>query len=470
MTNMETETQERIAVVIEGAVRRICEGIAEAGGRPILVGGFVRDLLLGIESKDLDIEVFGISLDRLEEVLRTFGEVITVGRAFGVLRVKGINVDFGLPRSDSKIAPGHTGFDIECEPDLDFARAARRRDLTINSIGLDPLTGELLDPHGGRRDIATRLLRATDPAHFAEDPLRGLRVAQFIARFEFTPDHELRRLCAALDFSELSAERLFGELRKLLLKGTRPSAGFQFLRETDLLRFFPEAYALVGVPQDAEWHPEGDVWAHTLMVLDEAALLRDGGDDDLALMLAALCHDFGKPETTTTETGRICTPAHDVAGAARTEAFLERLKTAKDLAARVSALVRYHLAPALFVEQGTSAKGYRRLARKLEASNVSCMLLERAARADHLGRRTPDAEARHFPAGDAFLAMAEQAQSVRRAPPDVVMGRHLIARGFTPGPELGRILRLCREIQDETGWADADEILTAAMGKTGLAL
>ena len=205
-----------------------------------------------------------------------------VGRAFGVFRVGGIDADFSLPRRDSKRGPGHRGFDVAPDPSLDFAEAARRRDLTVNSIGIDPLTGDVLDPHGGRRDLTRRVLRATDPARFPEDPLRGLRVAQLAARLDMTPDEALVALCRTLDLSELSGERVFDEFTKLLLRAARPSIGLRVLEDTGQLRFFPELDALRGVPQDPKWHPEGDVWLHTLMVLDVAATLRGanpGGAD-----------------------------------------------------------------------------------------------------------------------------------------------------------------------------------------------
>ncbi|MGH9334486.1 MAG: CCA tRNA nucleotidyltransferase, partial [Vicinamibacteria bacterium] len=213
----------------------MAEVLAREGGRALIVGGFVRDRLLGIESREIDIEVFGLSFAELEGVLSTFGEVIHVGKAFGVFRVKGLGIDFSLPRRDSKIRPGHTGFEVEYDPEMSFAEAARRRDLTINSMGLDPMTLEYLDPHGGRKDLREKRLRATDRNHFPEDPLRGLRVAGFAARFEMAPDEELKKLCSELDLSELSAERVFVELGKLLLRSEKPSIGFELLRETRLL-------------------------------------------------------------------------------------------------------------------------------------------------------------------------------------------------------------------------------------------
>ena len=184
-------------------VVEIARAVRAAGGRALLVGGSVRDRLRGVESKDFDVEVYGLDLPALERVLGHYGDVIAIGRAFGVLQVKGLGIDFSLPRRDSKTRAGHKGFEIAFDPGLDFATAARRRDLTINSIGLDPLTEEILDPHGGRDDLARGVLRATDPSHFAEDPLRGLRVAQFAARFEMTPDAS-SRLCAARSISRSS--------------------------------------------------------------------------------------------------------------------------------------------------------------------------------------------------------------------------------------------------------------------------
>ena len=505
----------------------IAQAVREAGGRALVVGGWVRDHLLGVRSKDVDIEVFGLGVERLEALLARFGSVHAIGRAFGVFRVGGIDVDFSLPRRDSKRGPGHRGFDVAPDPTLHFAEAARRRDLTVNSIGIDPLTGDVLDPHGGCRDLKRRVLRATDPGRFPEDPLRGLRVAQLAARLEMTPDEELVALCRRLDPSELSGERVFDECRKLLLRAAKPSIGFGVLENTGQLRFFPELDALRGVPQDPEWHPEGDVWVHTLMVLDAAASLRgagadsgefesrrggtrgtesprgdagvhtpdaaarsptatphhggeggpnrtawsaqdaapphDDGSEDLALMLGALCHDLGKPATTERIDGRVRSYRHDVEGVAPTRALLGRMRAPGALTDKVAALVEHHLAPALFIRNKASAKGYRRLARKLHRAGVGMELLVRVARADHLGRTTDDAMTGRFDAGDAFLAAARAHGVERTAPRDAVLGRHLIERGMQAGPGFAPILERCREIQDETGWTDPERILDRAL-------
>lgn len=445
-------------------VKEIARAVRAAGGRALIVGGYVRDLELGIESKDLDVEVLGLELPELERVLSSFGEVIQIGRAFGVLRVKGLDVDVSLPRRDSKVGPGHRGFDVEVDPQLSFAEAARRRDLTMNSMGLDPLTGERLDPYDGRGDLKRGVLRATDRGTFSEDPLRGMRVAQLAARFEMPPDDELLKLCEALDLSELPGERVLAELEKLLLKGVKPSIGCEVLRETGMLQSLPEFAALVGVPQDPEWHPEGDVWVHTLMVLDEAAALRDGGADDAALMFGALCHDFGKPAATfTDEAGRVRSPGHEIGGLEPTASFFERLRAGGALAERVAALVQFHLAPILFVTQGAGDKAYRKLARKLSEADVSFELLLRVATADHFGRTTPEALAREFPEARLFLGRTAELSVQDSSPPDVVQGRHLMARGMQPGPEFGPILERCRELQDETGWDDPERILARVL-------
>lgn len=443
---------------LDARILRACRLVAEKRGRALIVGGWVRDRLLGIDSKDVDVEVFGLSLEELRLTLANLGTVIPVGKSFGVLRVEGLNVDFSLPRVDRKTGTGHRGFQADLDPNLDFATAARRRDFTINAMGFDPLTGELLDPHGGRTDLGNHVLRETDAAQFGDDPLRALRAAQFIARFGMAPSDSLTELCARQDLSELSAERIFGEFRKLLLRGTKPSAGLAFLRTTGLVRHFPELAALVGVPQDPRWHPEGDVWIHTLMVVDEAATLRTGDDADLTLMFGALCHDLGKPATTACVGHKITSYAHDEAGVAPTMAFLDRMRAPDDLTAQVAALVRHHLAPAQLLEGGAKDGAYRRLARKLAAAGATPALLARVARADHLGRTTAEALVRSSPATDAFLARIA-ALTLETPIQDVVLGRHLIERGFKPGKEFGEILAACREVQDETGWTEWTRIL-----------
>lgn len=446
--------------------RRIAEAARSAGGRALVVGGYVRDELLGLHPKDVDLEVFGLPLEALQRLLSRFGPVDAVGRSFGVLKVQGLDVS--VPRRDSKTGAGHRGFLVEPDPSLSFREAARRRDFTMNAIGLDPLTGELLDPYDGRDDLRRRVLKRTDPETFLEDPLRFLRAAQFLARFELSPEPGLVASARARRESlrELPAERLFEEWTKLLLKGRRPSIGLGFLHETGIDEvLFPEVRALAGCPQEAEWHPEGDVFVHTAMALDVAAAMRTGEKEhDLVLMLGVLCHDFGKPATTAFEDGRWRSPAHEHAGIAPTEAFLSRLKAPHGVAAAVAALVADHLAPAHFAKSRPGPKAYRRLARKLGAGGTTIEMLHEVATADHFGRTTPDALARLFPAGDAFLEAARAVAVEKEPEKDVVLGRHLIARGLAPGPGFGPILDRCRDVQDETGLTDPEAILECVLG------
>lgn len=459
-------TPEELAHRIGPELAQICARIADAGGRAWLVGGAVRDWLRGETPSELDFEIRQLPLDALRELLAAEGELVEVGRSFGVLRLRHIDADFALPRRDSQQGRGHRGIHAEVDPDLDPVIAARRRDLTINAMSLDPLTAELLDPLHGRADLEASRLRACDPATFGEDPLRALRVMQLCARLRMDPDDTLVRICSEQDLSELSAERIFEEFRKLLMLSDEPSRGFRFLRASGLLRFFPVLEALLGCEQDPRWHPEGDVWVHTLMVVDEAARLRDGGPHDLALMFGALCHDLGKPETTVQgEDGRWRSPAHDLAGERIAMQWLTDLRASAELTSMVRALTREHLAPAVFSDQGSGDRAWRRLARRMARSGTSLDLLQRVARADHLGRTTQEARARVFPAGDQFIERARALGLDQSAPADVVQGRHLLAIGLKPGREIGALLDRCRRVQDDTGWTDPQRILEQVLAE-----
>ncbi len=468
-----TDRLENSGNPFEKAALRVAEAVREAGGRGLLVGGFVRDRLLGLAEKDADVEVFGLPAPELEALLARLGRVDAVGRSFGVLKVlvafpEGpVPLDVSLPRTESKTGRGHKGFLVTPEPGLSFKDAAQRRDFTINAIGLDPLTGEILDPWNGRADLAARRLAMVDPATFVEDPLRVLRAAQFLARFDLVPDPALvvtsRGIRASL--LELPAERLWEEWVKLLLKGTVPSKGLAFLLQTGALEtLHPELFALAGCPQDPEWHPEGDVFVHTAMALDAAVARRTGeAVHDLTLMLGVLAHDLGKPPTTRFEDGRWRARGHEAAGLPPTTAFLERLKAPHAFLAPVCALVADHLAPAHLSAGTPTARTYRRLARKLSDAGTTMEMLHAVAESDHFGRTTPDALAREFPAGDAFLAAARSLDLEKAPVVDVVLGRHVLARGIPPGRRVGELLARCRDVVDETGWTDPERILDRAL-------
>lgn len=434
-------------------IHDIAEEIAARGGRAYYAGGCVRDALLGLDSLDLDVEVHGLPLAGLEDLLRRRGRVQAVGRAFGVLkfRARQGEADFGLPRRESLTGRGHRGFSVDLDPSITPQEACARRDFTVNAMLQDVLSGEILDFFGGRADLAARCLRHTGPA-FSEDPLRAYRLMQLGARFALEPAAETLALCRTMDLGALAPERVYAEFEKLLLLAKAPGRGLAIAREAGILAFHPELEALVDCPQDPEWHPEGDVWTHTLLVVDAAARLRTGDRrTDLALMLGALCHDFGKPPTTHRKQGRIVSPGHAEAGEEPTLRFLGRLTQDLELTQAVLRHVRYHLRPAEYfrvrAEIGDAA--IRRL-----ATEVNIADLVRMARADHLGRTTPDALAGEFPAGDWLLAKAAALAVEDRAPAPILMGRHLLERGWQPGPALGRLLEAAYEAQLDGAFSD----------------
>jgi tRNA nucleotidyltransferase (CCA-adding enzyme) len=438
------------------------DAIRAAGGRPYLVGGAVRDALLGLPQKDLDVEVFGLAAPPLKTVLAAHGQVNAVGEAFTVFKVSGIEgvedaVDVSLPRRDSKVGPGHRGIQVEGDPDLPVAEAARRRDFTINAMLYDPFERMVLDPHGGQADVRSKTLRAVHPDTFVEDPLRALRAVQLAARFELSVDPRTARLCAAMPLQELPAERVFGEIEKLLLQARRPSLGFALMREWGMLtRVAPELAPLKATAQEPEWHPEGDVWTHTLLALDQATPLLEGLDRPraLAVMLGVLCHDLGKPQTTRVIDGRIRSLGHEEAGVRPTRDLLDRWNVhtlgGYDVREQVLGLVANHLKPGqLYDDRERVGDGaIRRLARKCEPD-----LLYRVARADCLGR-TGD-----FPpvAMEWFLARVRELEVAHRPPEPLLKGRHLLELGLAPGPDVGRILLAVYERQLDGAVTTLDE-------------
>ncbi|MDG2198342.1 MAG: HD domain-containing protein [SAR324 cluster bacterium] len=425
---------------LSAELTKLANAIHQQGGQPILVGGSVRDHLLGqLLPKDLDLEVYRLEANELEGVLSKFGKVLRVGKSFGVLKLitQHAEYDVSLPRRESKTGKGHKGFLINADPQMTFEKASARRDFTVNSIGFDPIQQLWLDPHRGQEDLKKGILRHVGPA-FAEDPLRVLRGAQFAARLNFQLAPETIELCKTLDLNELSRERLLGEFKKLLLRPERPSIGLEILRQTKALRFFPELEALIDVPQDPTWHPEGCVWTHTLMVLDEASRLRVGEEKaDLVLMFGALCHDFGKPETTIWKDGHWRSPAHDVLGMQPTEKFLRRLTDEASLIEKVMVLVREHLRPSMLYNdrEKVTPGAIRRLALR-----VSIPELLLVAEADHFGRTTKDALRREFPAKQWLLDQASQLDVCDEKPKPFLKGRHLLQLGMRPGPRMGKVL------------------------------
>jgi tRNA nucleotidyltransferase (CCA-adding enzyme) len=449
-----------MSLTVPESASAIARSVRSAGGRALVVGGWVRDALLGEPSKDLDLEVFGLPASDLRALLERFGRVDAVGEAFTVY--KSGELDVALPRRESKTGRGHKGFLVEGDPSLSFEEAARRRDFTINAISFDPLTGELIDPFGGRDDLAARRLRAVDPRTFVDDSLRVLRALQFAARFDLRLDEATATLCRSIRLDDLPAERIWGEVEKLLMLAVRPSVGLALAHDLGVVeRLWPELSALVGCKQEPEWHPEGDVWVHTLMVADEARRRIAGLDRGpaLAMMLGALCHDLGKPATTVVINGRIRSPGHEEAGVPPATSLLDRLNVHSfdgyDVRRAVLGLVAHHLKPSAFRKSPTPVTdgAFRRLAQKVDLE-----LLARFARADCHGRSgTFDCSAM-----DWFLERARALGVEHRPPAPLLMGRHLIELGVRPGPEMGAILALVYERQLDGDITTLDDAIAAA--------
>jgi tRNA nucleotidyltransferase (CCA-adding enzyme) len=422
------------------------------GGRALIVGGWVRDRLLGRRAKDLDLEVFGLPQDQLPALLSPFGRVEAVGQSFPVYKVVREasghvdDIDVALPRRESKIGRGHKGFEVHGDPFMSVEEAARRRDFTINAIAWDPLNDEYLDPFHGRDDLARRVLRVVDPSTFGEDSLRVLRAVQFAARFEFALHDDTAALCRTIPLDDLPAERVWGELEKLLIQAERPSIGFALALDLGVVdRLLPEMRVLLGCDQEPDWHPEGDVWTHTLMVIDKARELNADLDRPqlITVMLGAICHDLGKPATTAVIDGRIRSLNHEEAGVEPTVRLLDRLNIYTidgfDVRTQVLGLVAQHLKPGMFHKAPVVTDGaFRRLAQKVDLE-----LLARLARADCLGR----SGGFDCSAMDWFIERARTLGVEHQPPQPLLMGRHLLALGLSPGPRIGEIIRQVYEKQ-----------------------
>ena len=419
--------------------RRIAEAVAAAGGRAYYVGGFVRDGLTGIECKDIDLEVYGIAPQALRAVLGELGEVYDRGASFGVLGLRHSDIDIAMPRTESRTGNRHTDFDVTVDPFLPPERACRRRDFTINAMLRDVLSGEVLDFYGGQKDLARHVIRCVCPETFVEDALRVFRAAQFASRLEAEIDPETRTLCRSMDVTELSVERILGETEKALLKAERPSIYFRELREMNHLReFFPEVEAMTGVEQNPRFHPEGDVFEHTVLTLDAAAGLRNRAEEKLGFMLAALLHDLGKcVATRTREDGRIVAYGHETAGLELVDRQLRRVTNSERLIRYVVNMSRLHMRPNMLCVANSKKRKTRQLFDESVCPNDLILL----SRADASGKLDEP----YREETEAWLR--ERLEDYRRrAAQPMVTGEDLIAAGLRPGPNFKKLLARARSL------------------------
>lgn len=432
---------------------KIVEAINNAGGYCLIVGGAVRDKIMGIEGKDVDVEVYQLEADTLKQLLGHFGTVIEAGKSFGVLKLRyeGVDYDFSLPRRENKIGKGHKGFQVEMDPTMTPEEAAARRDFSMNSVYMNPITLEIVDTFYGIADIESRTLRHTSDA-FSEDPLRVLRGMQFAGRFNMKADKITAVLCSEMrkEYDTLAIERVWEEWKKWATKSIKPSAGINFLIDSDWLIFYPEIMNLLDIKQEPEWHPEGDVFIHTMHCIDAAAQIGADLDPEARgiLILAALCHDFGKVTTTEFIDDRIRSRGHEQAGEEPTIAFLNRIGCPKSWIDQIVPLVINHLAHL----NCQSEKAVRRLAMKMAPSNIDMLL--RLIEADHNGRPPLP---QGLPASALTMREIAEVVGVKMAMPKrIVQGRDLMTLGVTPGPAMGLVLSKLFDAQLDGAFTDLD--------------
>lgn len=425
------------------------------GSRLLVVGGSVRDALRGHPSKDLDLEIVGATPEAIAATIPWPQQ--QVGKSYGLLLVQ---------------FQEHGWLEVSVEPGsyADWESLCRRRDFTCNAIAWDVLEAALIDPLGGQRDILAGVLREAGPTSIQADPLRIWRAAQFCARFDWQVDSALRAAIQAAvpSLAGLAQERVTREWEKLLVMPDKPGQAVQLLDDWGvILESYPELFALHECPQEAQFHPEGDVWIHTLMVLDQAARLgRERGFSQverLQLGLAALLHDLGKPATTRRESGRVTAHGHELAGVKPARHWFDRHSFGEPVALAVLDCVAKHMRPMQLTREILSGKmspaqqlnALRRLIRDLEAVEWPVFLT--LCEADQRGRALPQEE--YLPAQVFDGILREHPALLQTARTDLLRGRDLLALGVEPGRRMGQWLERVERARDAGEVATHQEAL-----------
>ena len=429
---MNCNTETRLA-------RAIAEAVFAYGGTCYYVGGYVRDALLGIENKDIDVEVHGVSPSVLEDILKDFGEVITIGASFGIYHLKGYSLDIAMPRKETARGTGHRDFDVFVDPFIGTEKAALRRDFTVNALMQNVITSEITDHFGGKADLEKGVIHHVNDTSFAEDPLRVLRAAQFAARFDFTIAEETVVICSAMDLTALSKERIEAELEKALLKADKPSIFFNYLRKMNQLDYwFKELKDVIDVPQNPQFHAEGDVWTHTMMVLDQAAKYRDKTENPKGFMLAALCHDYGKAVCTKVVDGRIRSIGHETEGLPLVEAFLNRITSETKLINYVLNLCALHMKPNALASMNAGVKSTNRMFDQAQDPTALVYM----AMADNYGRIMQNGITTHE---DFLFERLEIYNDIMSKP--FIQGRDLIEAGLEPNEKFSDYLDYAHKLR-----------------------
>ena len=428
----------------EQIFKALLDTIKEQNGIAMLIGGAVIDGIKKRPLKDIDIEVYGLSYAQLVVLIKNLNlSCNLVGKSFGVIKtvINNTEIDISIPRRENKIGIGHKGFEIELDQKMTPKEAGRRRDLTINSMYLNLHNGKIIDPFNGLKDLESGTIKATDKKTFIEDPLRVLRIMQLLPRKGKLVEKQTMQLCQSMvnTFSELPKERVFVEWKKLLLKTEKPSIGLEFLKNSGWLVHFPELKDLINCPQNPIWHPEGDVWIHTKMVVDNASKLRHLMPNDwkLAYMFGALLHDVGKPSTTTPD---LKANGHDVAGVKISETFLMRLTNDKDLINKVTTIVGLHMRPGQLINSNAKEAAWKRLHNKCRLD-----ILGWQSKADSAGRTGRDVILDNHEASEKCFELFDKFGEEKIKP--IILGRDLIALGIQPSKKFKAILETCYDKQ-----------------------
>jgi len=416
-------------------VKEIAMKIKHKGGRAFYVGGFVRDEFFNNENKDIDVEIYGLPVSEVKNILSEYGNVNAVGESFGVLMVSGLPVDWSFPRMEKCVGKSHRDFEVTVNPFASYEEACKRRDFTINAIMKDILTGEIVDPYNGVQDIKDGILRCVNPTTFVEDALRVYRAAQFVARFNLTIDKATMELLKTIDVSSLPKERIYEEYKKIMLKAEKPSLGLKVLQEINLLH--PLLQNMIDCKQKEQFHPEGDVWNHTLLVVDEASNLKDKVSDPEILMWSALLHDIGKPQVVTEDGSSI---AHDEVGAELTKDFLKTITTEGRLLQNVPIYVKEHMKIVQLWENKSSTAAVMRLVSRIPDFDILLAL----SKADYLGR----GGVHDFTPVEEFVKDRTKEMGTKRPEP-LVTGWDLISMGYKPSPLFSKILAWAFDLQLE---------------------
>lgn len=437
-------------------------------GRLFVVGGAVRDSLVGLDTDNIDLEVYGLQPYKLLKVVEKYGKVEDIGKTFGILKLSGdsVEIDISLPRKESKVRPGHKGFDVDIDIQMPVEEALSRRDFTINSMAYDPLEKKLIDPFGGKKDLKKKILKITNADKFAEDSLRVLRAVQFAGRFQLKVEPKsvavIKRLVK--DVHELSKERIWEEWRKLFLKSEKPSFGLKAGEQVNIFKkLYPEFYKLKHTPQNPEWHPEGSVWNHTKIAVDKAAYLADkenlNENQKLTLCLSVFCHDLGKGKVTRKHKGVWRSFNHAQAGVKPAKNFLKKIGAPKEIKKQVEGLVLNHMQLlSLKIGDQELTDGFiRSLARELDKYKTSLYLLYLQTVADWTSAGPFPSPTRpgkrywrkRFVPGEKAVKRAKQINAIYGSPDPAITGSNLLKKGFNPGKNIGTVIELAEKMRDK---------------------